>query len=513
MKKLSLVVILLLLMPLVSAEINVLNQIESIYNINEKVPLKVVVTYDNEVGGFIKSSIVCDNSKLDYFVSPITLKTSPQEINIPNLRLTKNMLGKCSLESSLTNDQDILLDKKVVKIFEVSDNLILTVNLDKDKLSPSDKLKIDGDIKNVRGELVNAGQVKIFLDDQEFGADLDNGAFSYNYQIPSDIKSNSHPLKISLEDGYGNKAEKEFSIFIIPKPTMLKTLLNKVDFLPEDKISIDALLYDQANDLIENNAEIRVYDSENNLVKQSTGKVEFTLDQYSLPGAWLIKTSTDDFKIESKFNVKEVKKIQTYVEEGSLYVKNTGNVPFNDVVEVQAIGEEGKQFTKEINIDPKESKVIKLSDELTQGKYNLNVLANNQKESFESVDVPESNNPIYLTGKAISDTGNLVVDKPYIPLLIIVALALFFYFRNTKKRGDRFRRERDAQLAYMRAKEIEQEKIKKGIKPRRFNIDEKEAKDFTNRMLKNIDREKMDDNDYSPKTPKNDKPGLFRMFD
>lgn len=140
MKKLTLILILLLLIPSVSAEINVLNQIEQIYNINERIPLKIVVTYDQELEGYVKSSVICDNAKLDYFVSPMALKISPQEINIPDLRLTKNMIGKCSLEVSLTNDQDILLDKNVVKIFEVSDNLILTVNLNKDKLSPNDEI-------------------------------------------------------------------------------------------------------------------------------------------------------------------------------------------------------------------------------------------------------------------------------------------------------------------------------------------------------------------------------------
>ncbi|MEK6862793.1 MAG: hypothetical protein AABW57_01375 [Nanoarchaeota archaeon] len=513
MKKLTLILILLFLIPFVSAEINVLNQIEQIYNINERIPLKIVVTYDQELEGYVKSSVICDNAKLDYFVSPITLKISPQEINIPDLRLTKNMIGKCSLEVSLTNDQDILLDKNVVKIFEVSDNLILTVNLNKDKLSPNDELKMNGDIKNVRGQLLDKGQVKILLDDQEFSTELNKGEFSYTYQIPADVKSNSHPLKISLEDGYGNKASKEFSIFINPKPTMLKTLLNKIDFLPEDKVSIESLLYDQADDLIENNAEIKVFDPENELVKQSNSKIEFTLDQYALPGTWLIKTSTDNFKIESKFNVKEVKKVQTYVEDGVLYVKNVGNVPFDDEIQVQAIGEDGKEFTKKINIDPKESKIIKLSNELLQGKYDLNVLANDQKESFDNVSVPEKDDPLYLTGKSVETATNKLIDQPYLIILIVLIIVLIFYFSIKIKKDNRFRREKETQLGYMRAREIEQGKIKQGIKPRRFNINEKEAKDFTNRMLKNIDREKRNNEDYLRKPPKDDKPGLFGMFD
>lgn len=502
----------LFLAGFVNAELNVLNQVESIYNINEKIPLKVVISYSNEIEGFVKSSAICDNAKLDYFVTPFTLKTNPQELVIPDLRLTRNMVGKCSLEVSLTDSEDNLLDKKVIKILEVSPELILTIELNKDKLSPNDELKINGNVKNVRGELINTGKVKILLDDNEFASELNKGEFSYTYQVPSNIKSNTHPLKISFDDNYGNKASKEFSIFINPKPTMLKILLNKIDFLPGERVNIETLLYDQANDLIENNAEIKIFNPENDLIRNGNYKLEFVLDQYALPGSWLIKAKTDDFKIESRFNVGEVKKVQTYIEDGILYIKNIGNIIFDDSIKVMAIGENGKEFTKKIKISPKETKSIKLSNELKQGQYNLNVLTSNQKESFDDIKVPESDDPIYLTGKAVSETTNTMIDRPYIPIIIILVLLLFFYFRNASKKKDKFMRERDFQQAYAKAREIEKEKISSEIKPRKFNIDEKEAKDFRERMLKNINQKKSDEQGYLHRNQK-DKGGSFGVFD
>ena len=135
MKKLAIALILLLFVPFVGAEISVLNQIEQLYNINERVPLKVAVSYTEEIDGSVKSSIICDNANVDYFVTPFYLKTSPQEITIPELKLTKNMLGKCSLEVSLSDDIGTLLDKKVASIFEVSQDLILTVNINKNEFN------------------------------------------------------------------------------------------------------------------------------------------------------------------------------------------------------------------------------------------------------------------------------------------------------------------------------------------------------------------------------------------
>jgi hypothetical protein len=413
----------------------------------------------------------------------------------------------------LTNENNVLLEKKIIKVFEVSSNLILTINLNKDKLSPNDELKIDGDVKNVRGELVKTGQVKILLDEEESSINLDKGKFSYDYKIPGNIKSNSHSLDVIFEDDYGNSASKEFSIFINPKPTRLKNLLNKIDFLPGDQVSIESLLYDQADDLIENNADIKVYNPKNDLIREGNYKLEFTLEQYALPGTWLVKSSTDDFKIESAFNVEEVKKVQTYVEDGVLYVKNIGNVDFDDNIEITAIGEDGKQFTKKIKINPKESKIIELSDELTKGQYKLDINAGSQKESFEDINVPERDDVLYVTGKSIQNSTNKLIDQPYLALMIILVIGLLFYvIRNTKK-VNRMIKEKEIQKGYIKAREIEQEKIKQGIKPRRFDIDENEAKDFTERMLKNINEKKDESHGYLYRNPKKENKGnSFGLF-
>ena len=511
MRKLSLVLILLFLIPFVSAEINVLNQVESIYNLNERIPLKITVSSNEEIDGFIKSSFVCSNYNLDYFTTPFTFKTSPQEIDVPELKLTKNMVGTCSLEVSLSDYENILIEKKVIAVVEVSNQLILTVDVNKENFNPGDELNIDGDIKNIRGELLDTGEIKVLFDNETFITQLDNGEFSYSYKLPSNVKSNNHLLKIDYEDAYGNKASKEFSIFVIPEPTKLRTLLNNIDFLPQEKISIEALLYDQADDLMENNAEINVYDPKGYLIKKGVSKVEFELDNYASPGTWLIKTNTDDFKIESSFNVLPLKKVETYLEDGVLFIKNVGNVVFDDVLEITAIGEDGKQFTRNVKISPKDYQIVELSDELKQGIYDLNIDVGEQQESMQDVNVPESNDPLYITGRAIDSTVNNLIDKPLILALVLLVIFSAVYFGVRNKKINQFRKEKDVQMGYMRARELEQEKASKGIRPRKFNIDKKEAKDFTDQMMKKMNEKKSDDEGYLHRKERDDD-NLFGNF-
>jgi len=63
----------------------------------------------------------------------------------------------------------------------------------------------------------------------------------------------------------------------------------------------------------------------------------------------------------------------------------------------------------------------------------------------------------------------------------------------------------------MRARELEQEKASKGIRPRKFNIDKKEAKDFTDQMMKKMNEKKSDDEGYLHRKERDDD-NLFGNF-
>ena len=258
-KRLLLIAILVSMIPLVKAEINVLNDVYDFYNINEKIPLKLVITSEQETSGFIKANIECDNKVLDYYVMPVTLKTTKQEFDIPELTLTKSMVGKCDLNIKITDNENNLIDKKIVKVFEVSNLLILDYELSKNELSPNSKVDISGTVKNIRGETIKLGQAIMNIDNSSYTSNLDNSEFSFIYNVPSNIKSKNHEVTVSFEDNYGNKASKDSTFYVNPKPTSLKNLLNKLDFLPGELVEVEALLYDQAGDLIENNADIKIY--------------------------------------------------------------------------------------------------------------------------------------------------------------------------------------------------------------------------------------------------------------
>ena len=97
MKLMPLMVILLILIIPASAEIQVLNNVQEIYNVNDNIPLKTSISYKEEISGYIRVNIECDNKFLEHYTTPFEFKQNPQEIEIPGLILTENMIGKCTL--------------------------------------------------------------------------------------------------------------------------------------------------------------------------------------------------------------------------------------------------------------------------------------------------------------------------------------------------------------------------------------------------------------------------------
>ncbi len=493
-------------MPLVNAEINVLNQVHDFYNINDKIPLNLVLTYTQEVSGFVKANIECDNKALDYYVTPFIIKPSKQELSIPELTLTKSMLGRCSLNVIINNNEGSLIDKKVVKVFEVSDLLILTYSLDKTEVSPEDKINIQGSIKNIRGEEIKSGQVIINIDNSSFTSNLENSKFEFTYNVPKNIKSKNHKVIVSFEDNYENKASKEIGFYVNPKPLVLRNLLNKLEFKPGEIVEIEALLYDQAGDLIENNAQIKVYDPKDKLIKEGTYKLSFQLENNSLPGSWIIKTSTDEFKIQSTFDVEAIRDVEFYVEDGILYIRNTGNTGFEDVAEIK-VGD--YTFSKKVDINPGEITAFDLSDQVQEGKYDVNVELNNELQEFKDVEVPR--NPILLVGYAAKKLGDTIIERPYLLAIMLAIIVLYLFFRHKIEKGKRFAREKDVQRAVIRMQELRKDKETQKFKPKKFSeMSEEELKDYRGQILKNLKRKEDESSGYLSRKPQ-DK-GSFGFF-
>ncbi len=496
----------------VSGEIATLNTIQDSYNFNEKVPLQLGLNYKEETSGYVKLNIDCNSKKLDYYMSPFEFTISQKQLTIPELTLTKEMLGKCSLNAVILDLNNNLLDQTLIKVFDVTDKLNLNVNLEKSQIDPGTSLFLVGSVKNIRNLEIKKSLLTVTSENKPYVFSLDLSDFKKEIPIDSKIKSGKHVIKIEVKDDNGNKAETTLEYNIIPKPSELKNLMNKLEFLPGEKVEVSSLLYDQANDLMENKAEIKLYNPKNEYITQGYGKIEYLLSQDSLPGSWIIKTSDSGFNIESRLLVKEVKKADFYVEEGVLYIKNIGNIDYNDNLKININGEE---FIKKVSIDTNKLDKIDLTKETSPGRYDVSVESSNEEKEFPKIEIPKSKDPLYLMGLAIKGTANDIVDKPYILVIFLVTVIIVVFVVNRNKKIGKMNREREFELGNTRMQYIRKEKESQGIfKPKKFSeLSNEELGDYRKQILKNMKEEKKDEESGREyKSPRDKGGGLFSMF-
>ncbi len=503
---------LFILLNVVKAEIRVTNSIQDIYNINEKISLQTTISYKDEISGYVKSSITCNAKAFDYYINPFNFKNSPQLLNIPELTLTKSMLGKCALNIYLIDLNNNLLDQSLIKVIDVSGKLNLDASLVKSELDPGNSLTVSGNIKNIRNIELKNSLLTITLDDKTYDFNLVTPDFKKEILLDSKIKSGNHVVKVNVKDNSENSAETSLELNIIPKPVDLKNLMNKLEFLPGDNLEVSSLLYDQANDLITNNAQIKLYDAKDNYITQAYSKLIYVIPQDALPGTWTIRTSEAGYNIESKFSVKELRQADFYIEGGVLYIRNLGNINYKDDLKINI---DGKELIRNIDVKPKDISKIDLAKTVDPGNYDIDLKTSDSSKKFTQVPVPKSNDLLYLTGTTIKDTSNTVINKPYILAGLLAVIIITLYITNRNKNYKKISREKEIQQGYMSFQKIKKDKEASGFKPKKFqDMSNEELSDYRKQILKNMKENKDDENEgYQYKRPKDEgKGGLFSMF-
>ncbi|MBU2633643.1 MAG: hypothetical protein KJ674_00190 [Nanoarchaeota archaeon] len=493
MKKL-LILLLLLILPVVNAEIQVFDSNRDVYNLNSLYDLEVSIT-DN-VEGFLKSIMICGNYSLDYFIIPVDI-SSKQSFDIPNLKMNSLMLGSCYVKISLFDTNWELIEEKNGGDFEVSDELIINANLNKNNYLPGDKLRVYGDVKDMVGDVVQDINFDIFLDGVVIESfESSDEEFDYKFNLDEDIKTGEHIVKLYIYDEYENKGVKELNFNVEGVASELKNWLNKLDFLPGDIVEIKGLLYDQGGDLFEEDVEIRVIKDGLEVLYKNVKVdevVKLILDDKAKPGEWEIETKSVDFNIISYFNVLEFVDIGAYLDNG-LFIENLGNVAFDGDVVIYL---DDYSFTKNVDLEVGGVEEIELFD-VDDGSYNLKVQVNGKEFDLGEINIEDDRGMFEKVGNVIS--GNLIVTNVSdffsnqtvyaVLVILVIVVGLYFYFKDKKKKSFEKKREKDIIEGQLKMKKIKEnrEGVKKKPKRKLFfganKVDRKDAEDFKEQMLK-----------------------------
>ena len=364
---------LLFLIPIAFADITIDPFERSEYNIGEDVNVKGSVVFNEAVVGAMKLDLYCDEESLPSYFTLLNLDVGEvYDFNL-DIPTRETLIGKCNFLLTVDGAADDF--EKSSNTFDVTTELDVDASADLLLANPGDTVVITGSAYKLNGEIVENGGASLLTEDDIILVELEDGLFSYNFNLFDDAKSGKHEVVFSVEDLNGNKGEDTVTFKVMAVPKSIELSVNDI-YAPGDAINTGVLIYDQAGDLIDKDVVVEVYKPDGDLdytqTVSTSGNFEVELDQFAVPGLWKISAKSDILDIEKTFLIGEVKSKEEWVEGTMLYVRNTGNVDYTDLIEIQLEGENEVTITKETSLKPNQTIEIDLNEEVSYaGEYSV----------------------------------------------------------------------------------------------------------------------------------------------
>lgn len=437
-----------------SADVFLSTQPNNNYNLGDT--MSVVLGSDG-VQGWAGVDLVCSNqTKQLYF--HYTDDTSSATINAPLTKdFLRGMIGTCNLRVSFNG-----LSKDSFS-FIISDHIDSNINFNGKSFKPGDNIIFSGTVSKPDNNPV-AGSVNVKFDGLSLEAlvPVTNNQFSGNITIPDNVAAGTYNVEVSVSEKDVNGEITNTgsltgnSISILQKPTKL-TLTADQDVNPGNELSFSSVLYDQTGGTIDKDSVAYVLLDVNgkemfNKLATTGDKNYINLESDAPYGYWNLSATAEGITQYAQSYVEKNREAVFDLVNGSLFVRNVGNVAYDKSIEVK-IGNE----TKVLNLNLSVGSSAKFPLNAPDGTYDVAVSDGNYSQSYPGV---------YLTGRAISVDGsggkssfNLFANNWLLWVFVIAILGLFIFLSSRKIMNKNvFLNAKDSNKGYTNIKDKEEEK-------------------------------------------------------
>lgn len=399
MKKVGLILLLLMILPLCSAEMYV-SQPKEVYNTADSFSFNVTIVPSVNTNDFFTAKIVCDGSnesgETEIYRAPMSLKAGNQKSVEVSGRfdnfLVENLGGKCNLVVECGDN------KASSPSFQITRNVFVSLATDKVIVGPNERINVTGKGIKSNGQRVTKGFVELRIIDLDITSfkTIDSGQFSIILSIPADAKAGDHEISAKVyekdEDGDVTNEGTGNTTFRIKQVIRGSEIaINEQKINPEDEFVYTVLLYDQSGDDVATNVEISIYKPNGELFVNklvNSGEANgMPIESSFMPGTWTVQSEISDMQSNRTFYVEELERVDFKLINGTLVVVNTGNVPYNKPVEV-FIG--GATEVEEVSVGVGETRRYVLS--APDGEYDVGVRTSGEEQMLGTS---------FLTGRAI----------------------------------------------------------------------------------------------------------------
>lgn len=430
-----LIFVIVLLSSFSIAQINIVEP-KDVYNLGDKIYIDVYgITWAES--GNLNIDLSCGDDLINLLKIPRRsfLQGIEQNYSVPYKILNeedleiidiKDIVGDCNIKSSL-GDEEVSS-----KTFEVSNELEISANFDKENYNPGENAEINIEVKKKSGESFN-GRL-IINGEEEYKLDIENGVALYNIEIEQNQNSGSYNYKLIAYDGdeedWINRGETEASFSVNSVPSELIISLSSDKINPGENLEVGLEIKDQGGNLMEGLGNLRIVSPIGEEINEEIGSGKFKqifIESNATPGNWEILGEFEDLTNRRNFEVLIFPRVEFDIEGTLLKVRNIGNGVYNKSIIVK-IGEEEKSLgVREIGIGDE----IEFNLRAPDGEYLVS--ASDGDSSFDRT--------VYLTGRAVSvenpGGSSFASYSIFIWIFFIIILAAagaVLYFYSTKNK-------------------------------------------------------------------------------
>ncbi|MCX6742526.1 MAG: hypothetical protein NTX24_05155 [Candidatus Pacearchaeota archaeon] len=411
----------------------VLSTMNEQYNLGDEINQNIKVITSDDFKGFLRATLVCTSQDSTsesgfsgqetlLFYSPISLDQNKEKQF--SFSFTVSNPSKCYISATLEKNSNVAEEGKSTT-FLITDKVNLELTTAKQYFLPEDELKVTGKATMANGKSFS-GAVTITLENKDYTTTATGESFSYTITLEKTIAPGMHVLLVKVIDDKGNTGEASTNYEIGVVKTALAILVNNMTFLPGDILVITPFLLDQANNSIEENLSVSIIQISDillgfqqkrillNEIVLSGKSTQYKFAKDAIPQDYKITVTGAGFTTETIVRISTVEKIIYHVEESTLFVKNIGNVRYQNPLEIY--------FTIE-NITNK--KIINLDLAINEEKsYQLSAPKGIYDLLFKSNDAVEEINKVPISGSVIGtvDLENKEQQATFTPIIILIVL-------------------------------------------------------------------------------------------
>jgi hypothetical protein len=431
-----LLILIVFLSSIISAEIIITQQPDDVYSLGELISIPITIKSLTDLSGSFEVNLICSGNEINFYKNGISLSQGQEKRMEASVILTQEVIGElrgdCKIKAGLKEDYVLTED------FQISSLMNIQVTSEKTEFEPGKSLIIKGTAvkasgENVKGfiELILGGNVTAEINQLET---INNGYFSINISLPENMKAGIYGVTLNAyeKNSLGevtNQGSTNHQISIKQIPTSLEIFFENIEIEPGTNLKAKSILHDQTGESIDSSAIMTLKNQIGETLmyseKHTSEFLEYPVAYNEAPSNWTITSISGILTSEVTCRIIAKEDIKAELINKTLLITNTGNVQYNKSILIK-IGNESLNIDVLLDVDEDQKYVLSAP----KGEYNVEVITDEGSKITGMVT---------LTGKAVNvkeSSGLGIITYPFVWIFIIAVLGFiaFLVFKKGHKR-------------------------------------------------------------------------------